>query len=657
MLIVLMALCLNGLIFLFLYKAIALPFYLLFCFLLYKKIGWQKTLFLQGCFFVLIILRLRIPTYQIESVVEGTVIQQNTSSYLLQTKKGKVLVQSEQLKKIGNNVKIEVEEQPLSSPRNFNAFNYQHYCYSEGVFYQVKEIKELENDQHLSLLQHLLNYIETFKQEKVMAYTKAFLLGVKDETMKEVLESGQQLSLVHLFALSGMHLTLLENVLEKFKIPKKIRMVLLGGYVLLIQSGVSLWRAYGMVILKEVTKEKYDDLTLLALLSLLFCIVNPYLIYSLSYLYSFVISAFIILAKGLKGASCYPYLAGIPLLIQSQSCFNPISFALMFLLNEGIAVLYHLTLVNFLLLGKTSGLIEFLFVGFSWLLNGLSQLKFEVIVPRSNGLFILGWYVCLLWILFKHQRNLSFYKPMTCLFVLFLLQYSLPYFNLTSKVVMIDVGQGDCFLIQMAFNQGNYLIDTGGNKSYDLATKRIIPYLKSIGIRQLDGLILTHDDYDHNGASESLIQNFKIKNVIDQGQDIGPLKYLDSFTSSDTTNDQSLVYTLKIGKVNYLFTGDISSEVEKKIIEHYPDLKVNILKVSHHGSKTASSSPFLSYYHPQIGLISCGKNNLYHHPHSEVMERLEAYGIKTYRSDELGMVEIHQFLNGSTYLRWCYHEK
>lgn len=79
--------------------------------------------------------------------------------------------------------------------------------------------------------------------------------------------------------------------------------------------------------------------------------------------------------------------------------------------------------------------------------------------------------------------------------------------------------------------------------------------------------------------------------------------------------------------------------------------------MAHHGSNTASSSPFLSYYHPQIGLISCGKNNLYHHPHSEVMERLEAYGIKTYRSDELGMVEIHQFLNGSTYLRWCYHEK
>ena len=82
----------------------------------------------------------------------------------------------------------------------------------------------------------------------------------------------------------------------------------------------------------------------------------------------------------------------------------------------------------------------------------------------------------------------------------------------------IDVGQGDCILIKRAFNQANILIDTGGNKNFDLAENRLIPYFKALNIKKLDALIISHDDFDHNGAMESLINKYKVDKII-QGND------------------------------------------------------------------------------------------------------------------------------------------
>ena len=111
-------------------------------------------------------------------------------------------------------------------------------------------------------------------------------------------------------------------------------------------------------------------------------------------------------------------------------------------------------------------------------------------------------------------------------------------------------------------------------------------------------------------------------------------------SNSEDSNDNSLVLLAEINGLKYLFTGDISTAVELELIEKYPDLKVDVLKVSHHGGQSATSAAFLMAIDPKIALISCGKNNFYGHPSSEVIERLDDYGIKTYRTDQSGMVKI-----------------
>ena len=227
---------------------------------------------------------------------------------------------------------------------------------------------------------------------------------------------------------------------------------------------------------------------------------------------------------------------------------------------------------------------------------------------------------------------------------LMIMLYFKPYYQIYGQVVMIDVGQGDSFLIQQPFNRGNILIDTGGLKNSDLASVTLVPYLHSIGIYQLDYVFLSHDDFDHSGAYDSLKNQIKIKQTITEYQSeivIGDviIKMLETSNSEDS-NDNSLVLLAEINGLKYLFTGDISTAVELELIEKYPDLKVDVLKVSHHGSQSATSAAFLMAIDPKIALISCGKNNFYGHPSSEVIERLDDYGIKTYRTDQSGMVKI-----------------
>ena len=87
--------------------------------------------------------------------------------------------------------------------------------------------------------------------------------------------------------------------------------------------------------------------------------------------------------------------------------------------------------------------------------------------------------------------------------------------------------------------------------------------------------------------------------------------------------------------------GDASIAIESELIKEYPELKCDVLKVSHHGSNTGSSADFLAQIQPQIGLVSVARHNLYGHPHEEVMSRLNAYGIRTYLTSENGMVHLY----------------
>lgn len=206
------------------------------------------------------------------------------------------------------------------------------------------------------------------------------------------------------------------------------------------------------------------------------------------------------------------------------------------------------------------------------------------------------------------------------------------------SISFIDVGQGDAEIIKLPFFDGNILIDTGSKYNYYNLRK----YLFMNGIYNIDYLIITHDDSDHNGNLESLNNDFNIKNIIIEGKDIGlknlNLKYLyiDDF---DNDNDNSLVYYLNINDIKFLFTGDISSKAEEKLVNKYGDLDIDILKVTHHGSSTGSSEYFIKSILPKISIIST--SGQYNHPSYITIENLEKYLSKYYITKDDGTIEIY----------------
>lgn len=583
-----------------------------------------------------------VPQAQLPNELKGEVVEVGTYHYILKTDYGKIRVirNGQEIEK-GNHLVIEAEQETISRPSNFNAFDYRLYCFSQKIFYQVKETQILSNDGHQSWVHRAEWWIESFKNEKVVSMTKQLILGIKDEAMAELLEAGQNLSIVHLFALSGMHLMMLKKILERIGIRQtKWLLFLLGGYVLFLGDMISLWRAYLMLLFRYLLKDKANDVEILSGISILFCLYNPFVIYSLSYIFSFTIYAFILLAKGHRFSFIYPYLAGIPIVLYTQFSLNPFSLLFIWLFAHVIEYLYGIVLLNmacFNILGMITG---FVISQFERVLYFLDHYSIEWIFMKPPWIFILFYYGFLLLSLYHEPIKSSLYKDYLKLAGILLILYFYPYLQPFSRVVMIDVGQGDCFLIMRPFHQGNYLIDTGGNQSYDLSKKRIIPYLKSIGIKELTALIITHDDFDHMGASESLQTHFKVNKVITKGEDIGILNYLPLPYVADDKNANSLVYYLSLNQLGYLFTGDLPIAQEEQLLARYPQLNVNVLKVGHHGSNTSTGALLLSTYLPQYGLISVGKNNLYHHPNTTVLERLEAYDVNVYRSDTMGMVEI-----------------
>jgi competence protein ComEC len=291
-----------------------------------------------------------------------------------------------------------------------------------------------------------------------------------------------------------------------------------------------------------------------------------------------------------------------------------------------------------------------------------------------------------LFVRFEQRQSINYlYRPAVYLIVVFLIQAMTPFFQASGKVLVIDVGQGDSIFIQRPFNKGNYLIDTGGRISFpqeeweerrsafSIAKNVTVPYFKSTGVTKLDALFLTHGDLDHIGEALSLLEEIKVKElIIPKGFMRGELEQKiiqaaerkrvkittvqagDQLTFqnhsfyvvspvdfTESKNDDSLVLWTELGGLRWLFTGDAEMDAEKKLVKNYPSLQADVVKVGHHGSKGSTSEEFLDQVKPKIALVSTGLNNRYHHPHTEVLDKLAARNISLFRTDLNGAILYH----------------
>ncbi|OGQ17341.1 MAG: DNA internalization-related competence protein ComEC/Rec2 [Deltaproteobacteria bacterium RIFCSPHIGHO2_02_FULL_40_11] len=247
------------------------------------------------------------------------------------------------------------------------------------------------------------------------------------------------------------------------------------------------------------------------------------------------------------------------------------------------------------------------------------------------------------------------------------------------KISFLSVGQGDAVYFEFP-NGTNMMFDAGGLwGNFDVGERLLARYLRTKLTTKIDILVLTHPDYDHIAGAKYLIENFKIGQIwvslLDSKSktfhhilqsaraknipifkltahtpyfSLGEL-HLHFLNPPDTRalkiNNQSLVMQLKYKNFTALFTADAQEEVENKLVQK--NIQSVLLQVPHHGSKTSSTAGFLSKVRPKIAVISCGKFNRHKHPHPTVLKRYFDSGIKIYRTDEVGTVQV--ITNGQTY--------
>lgn len=206
----------------------------------------------------------------------------------------------------------------------------------------------------------------------------------------------------------------------------------------------------------------------------------------------------------------------------------------------------------------------------------------------------------------------------------------------------------------------------------------LLPYLLDRGIRKFDYIIISHFDSDHYAGITPILGKIKINNliiskqseknaefeefiriarkckinivtvsagnniIVDEDTNINILWPNETSLKTMDLNNNSIVAKIEHKGIEILYTGDISEDVEKIIIETYPEnvLKTDILKVAHHGSNTSSSAEFLEKVKPKISLIGVGKNNKFGHPTEEVIKNLEKVGSKIYRTDLDGEIAL-----------------
>jgi len=246
------------------------------------------------------------------------------------------------------------------------------------------------------------------------------------------------------------------------------------------------------------------------------------------------------------------------------------------------------------------------------------------------------------------------------------------------KIHFIDVGQGDSILIEEA--DGQKILVDGGDRSNQI-TAEIINYLKDQKVKKLDYIISTHPHADHIGGLVDIIDSFEVENVLDSGKIHSSKTYENYLIKIDRENinfetpregdklklgqseiiflhpdqkidqydlnNSSLVFVLKFFQHKFLFTGDIEKEIESELLQKNPELKVNLIKVPHHGSRSSSSAEWISKLKPEVAVIQVGADNHYGHPAAEVIELYQNEGARVYRNDLNGDIVITT--DGSNY--------
>ena len=596
----------------------------------------------------------------------------------------------------------------LNQPSNNtipNTFNYKKYLKSKKIYYTFKtdalEVVGQNSNIYYQFKHWLSKRIETIDDT---GYIKAFVLGSKNEIDEDIFKTYQNNGITHLFAISGMHISLFSSILlfllKKIHLKDnqayKIVLLFLLGYTFLVSFTASVVRAFTLYLLLYLNKRLKLGVTTTRIFIyaiVLILLLNPFFILDIGFLYSSLTSFGLILFSdylktsnkvlALLRVSLIALLFSLPITINNFYEYNFLSILANIIIVPLVStIIYPLSLIT-LIFPFFHPILKFFLMILETISTILSNITwFKIILPKMPWFLIIGYYF-IIYLIFKTKK-----KGLVILLITLLLGYKLSFnFDSNFYVYYLDVGQGDSILLINPRSRKATLIDTGGKKSVSYnefppneyhISNNVITFLKSINISKINTLITTHGDYDHMGESLNIVNNFKVgKVVLNCGSlneleqdlitlldkkhikyskcinqlDISPIKlYFLNSGEYDNENDNSTVIYAKLNDYKFMFMGDAGVEKEKDILNKYNISVIDVLKIGHHGSKTSSSKEFITKIKPKYSIISVGKNNRYGHPNKEVLENLK--DSKIYRTDQDGSI-MFKIKNNKLKIKTC----
>lgn len=533
------------------------------------------------------------------------------------------------------------------------------------------------------------------------AVVMGLLFGETSGIDEDIIETFRRGGTAHVLAVSGLHLGLLYSFLCRFKrkkrsIPADIAIVLaLTAYTALAGFTASVVRACLMIFIHIAgnhLNRRYDLISSTCVSMIIILAVNPMQIYSAGFQMSFlaVITLGImipLIQKKIKGillpmiavqTGMVPYTMYVFNYVSLTSVISniPVYFIAAAMIPAGISVIAFCWLP---VIAKPAAMITGLLVKLLLWCNDFTYMggvfTFDVVSP--SVIFLVVYYIFIFYLCSEAgqidliRRN---YKKIAAVFAAAVICGAVCSVYLSdgfekTDMVFVDVGQGDCLHIKAGGK--NLLIDGGGSFNYNVGKSTLKPYLLKNGVTKIDMAIATHLHTDHYQGLKELSQAYRIKklgvyeansvnenhlkkefktdeilylaagDVINMGRNVSvevlspdrgnPLDEKDE-------NKNSLVLRVNVKGSSVLMTGDIDEKGEKSLIAD-TDIKTDILKIAHHGSRYSSCEKFIAVAAPKIAVIQVGKNT-YGHPSEEVIKRLEEHKITVLRNDEQGAVGI-----------------
>ncbi len=546
-------------------------------------------------------------------------------------------------------------------------FDYRKYLASQNIYYYVN-LQSCEKISKNSSLAHIRNMVREYILNKTpysKKYLLTFILADQSEIDQDMKNDISKLGVSHMFAVSGFHVGLfvfmMSFLFSKVGLSENLKDILIGSFLLLyiVLSGyaISVNRAVLMYLFLKIShryKLYFNSLDILSLLFIINLLVYPFAYYNMGFLLSYFITFILLIShKILQNktifnqmflVSCIAFLFSMPIVLYIYHQINLLTILYNIVLSVVLSfVVLPLVYITFLFPFFDALLAKLIYI-YEYLINVFSEVDFLIIKGSINSPIIIFLLYMMIFILFtKMETHKNYIKELFVIIMLVFVGINQNKLYITKSINFIDV-YGDATLITDAFDRCNILIDTGEGDDYN----KLINYLVSKHVSRIDYLIISHFHSDHYGELNDIVNFFDVVNLVsnrdyylnEKSVKCGSI-YMEFILPNgkyNSENNNSLMTLIKFNNKHILFTGDAEIDLEDEFVSRF-NIKVDLLKVAHHGSITSSSEIFLDAIKPKEVFIIVNRNNRNNHPSEEVIKRFENMKIMIYRTDLLGTIE------------------